>query len=364
MKISTCYAGRISVAVAASLLGLANVAAADDAEADAVSFSQVETKLKRLRKRVNQLETEVTDLRFRTLPNEVDVDCTAGDTINGILDAHTETTGLLTIRVSGLCTEQVVITRSNVTLQGISGATIQQPVDTGYSGVTVSGGADHVYVTDLRLVEGFTGALVTKGAHAVFSNIIFEASDNGVTAVDNGVADITGSVIRNNAQGVYAARGGVVSVSNSVIEQNTVGVLAFKAGTVNLTLPFFDRQSIGVGSIVRNNTTGGVARSGGMIDLSDTRIEANRGVGLLADSGSAIHLFASFNETGNIITGNTNFGILVQKTGSLVINASVFPQTITLNAFGIQCNANSGYIVPPGFVVTGNTNANVINCAP
>jgi hypothetical protein len=353
----------ISMATAAALLGFSGVSAANDDEADAVSFPQVETKIKKLKKRVKQLETEVTDLRFRTLPNEVDIDCSAGDTINGILDAHKETTGMLTIRVSGVCAEQVVITRSNVTLQGISGATIQQQVDTGFTGVTVSGGADHVYVSDLRLVEGFTGALVTKGAHAVFSNIVFEASDNGVTVIDNGVADITASTIRNNTQGIYAARGGVASVSNSVIEQNTVGVLAFKAGTINLTSVLPD-QSIGIGSIVRNNTTGGVARSGGMIDLSDSRIEANRGVGLLADSGSAIQLFASFNETGNLITGNTTFGILVQKTGSLVVNASIFPQTITLNGFGIQCNANSGYIVPPGFAVTGNTNANVVNCLP
>jgi hypothetical protein len=363
MKITTRYAGRVSVAVATALFGIANVAVAEEDEADVTSFSQVEIKLKRLKKRVKQLETEVTDLRFRTLPNEVDIDCSAGDTINGILDAHTDTTGMLTIRVSGVCAEEVVITRSQVTLQGVNGATIQQQVDSGYTNVTVSGGADHVYVSDLRLVEGFTGALVTKGAHAVFSNIVFEASDNGVTVIDNGVADITASTIRNNVQGIYAARGGVASVSNSIIEQNTVGVLAFKAGTINLTSILPD-QSIGIGSIVRNNTTGGVARSGGMIDLSDARIEANRGVGLLVDSGSAIQLFASFNETGNLITGNTSFGILVQKNASLVVNSSVFPQAITGNVFGIQCNVNSSYIVPPGFVVTGNTNANVVGCTP
>jgi hypothetical protein len=38
------------------------------------------------------------------------------------------------------------------------------------------------------------------------------------------------------------------------------------------------------------NTTSGVARSGGVIELSDTAITANTGVGLLADSSSAIHL--------------------------------------------------------------------------
>jgi hypothetical protein len=362
MKITTRYAGRVSVAVATALFGIANVAIAEEDEADATSFSQVEIKIKRLKKRVKQLETEVTDLRFRTLPNEVTVDCSAGDTINGILDAHTETLGALTIRVSGVCAEQVAITRSHVTLQGVNGATIQQQPGVGTS-VIVARGAGDVYVSDLRLVDGFSGALVTKGAHAVFSNVTIEAADNGVTVVDNGVADITGSAIRNTIQGIYAARGGVASVSNSVIENNTTGVLAFKAGTINLTSILPD-QSIGVGTVVRNNTTGGVARSGGMIDLSDTRIEANRGVGLLADSGSAIQMFASFNETGNLITGNTNFGILLQKNSSLVINSSIFPQAITGNGFGVQCIGNPSYIVPAGFVVSGNINGNLGACSP
>jgi hypothetical protein len=41
--------------------------------------------------------------------------------------------------------------------------------------------------------------------------------------------------------------------------------------------------------------------------------------------------------------------------------------TITANNIGILCNANAGYVLPPGGSpgnVTGNTAANIVGCAP
>jgi hypothetical protein len=55
----------------------------------------------------------------------------------------------------------------------------------------------------------------------------------------------------------------------------------------------------------------------------------------------------------------------VQKTASVVFGDST--STITANNIGILCNANAGYVLPPGGSpgnVTGNTAGNIIGCTP
>jgi len=217
----------------------------------------------------------------------------------------------------------------------------------------------------LRFTGGQGAAAVSKGSHVIFTNVVVEQTNLGVVSADNGTIDITRSLVRNNNIGIYAARGGVTLVSNSIVENNTTGLLAFKDGMINATSLAPDGIAAPAGATVRNNTNGGVARSGGTIELSDSRVENNSAVGLLADSSSSLHFFNPISGTGNVITGNTNVGVLVQKTASVVFGDAT--TTITANNIGILCNANAGYVLPPGGSpgnVTGNTAANIIGCAP
>ena len=85
----------------------------------------------------------------------------------------------------------------------------------------------------------------------------------------------------------------------------------------------------------------------------------------MADSTSALHFFNPLNGTGNVVTGNPSVGVLVQKTASVVFGDST--STITANNIGILCNANAGYVLPPGGSpgnVTGNTAGNIVGCVP
>lgn len=357
--------GYLSVAAAAILVvdGMAVVQAApDDDELAAASFPDVDQKIKRLKKRVKQLEADVRELQALNLPVDADVNCSTGGSVNAVIDAHASASGLLTIRISGTCAGTINVNRSNVALLGQPGATIQGS-GTNF-GLVVSDGAHNVNVADLRFTGGQGAAAVSKDAHVVFTNILVEQTNLGVVSADNGTIDITRSLIRNNNIGVYAARSGVTLVSNTVVENNTTGLLAFKDGMINVTglAPDGTAQP---GVTVRNNTNGGVARSGGTIELSDARIENNTAIGLLADSSSALHFFNPINGTGNVITGNPNVGVLVQKTASVVFGDST--STITGNNIGILCNANAGYVLPPGGSpgnVTGNTAGNIIGCVP
>lgn len=337
--------------------------AADD-EAAVSSFPDVDQKIKRLKKRVKQLEADVGELQALNLPVDANVNCATGDSVNAVLAAHASGRGLLTIHVSGMCSGTIVINRSDVALIGQAGAAVQAA--TGTFGVIVTNGARNVNVSDLRFAGGQGAAAVSKGAYAVFTNIVVEQTNLGLVCVDNGTIDVTRSLFHNNNIGVYAARGGVTQVSNSIVENNTTGILAFKDGTISVTSLAPDGTIAPAGVTVRNNVTGGVARSGGTIELSDSRFEANQTVGLLADSTSAIHFFNPVNGSGNVITGNTSVGVLAQKTASLVFGDAT--STITANNIGILCNANAGYVLPPGGGVpgnvTGNPGGNIVGCAP
>ena len=268
----------------------------------------------------------------------------------------------MTIRISGTCTETIFVNRSDVALLDQAGATVLA-AGTNF-GRLVNDGSHHVNVADLRFTGGQRAAAVSKDSHVIFTNIVVEQTNLGVVSADNGTIDVTRSLIRNNNIGVYAARGGVSLVSDS--SSKTTAPDCSRSRTADQCHRPCDRTvSLHPGPTVRNNTNGGVARSGGTIELSDSRIENNSAVGLLADSTSSLHFFNPINGTGNVITGNPNVGVLVQKTASVVFGDST--TTITGNNIGILCNANAGYVLPPGGSpgnVTGNTAGNIVGCVP
>lgn len=354
----------LGVCAAAALLSVSTFSAAqDEEEAEATTLPQVEQKLKKLRKRVRQLETEVGELQARNHYVDAEVDCTAGDSINNILQTHANGLGLLTIYIKGTCNEAVVIERSNVILNGVvEGAAVQAPSAPLFS-IHVTKGAQDVRIEYLTLRGPHGGAAVTKNSHAVFKNVIAEQTNLAMVASDNGTMEITESTIRTSNVGVYASRGGVALVSHSTIEQNVTGLLAFKGGTINATSSTPDGISPDI-VLVRNNTTGGVVRSGGVLELSDTSVVSNTGVGLLADSGAAIHFFNSINGANNFVSVNGGIGVQVQKTAAVVFSDA--SATIVGNSIGIFCAPNgSGYVAPlgPG-TVTANRGTDILNCAP
>lgn len=319
---------------------------------------------KGLRKRVKQLETDIGELQALNLPVDIAVDCAAGGSVNNVLATHANGLGRLTLRLSGTCNETIVVARSNVAIIGAGpeATTVQAPASNAF-GMLVNNAARNVTISGLRLTGGQGAAAVNKNAHAVFSNIIAERTNLGMVAADNGTLEITASILRNNNFGAFCVRHGVILISNGTVENNGTGLLAFKGGLINVT-SLDPATATPAGVVVRNNTNGGVARSGGVIELSDSRIEANRAVGLLADSTSALHFFNPFNGTGNVVTGHPSVGVLVQRTASVVFADNT--NVITGNNIGVLCQPNSGFIPPVGGLtsVTGNTAGDVVNCVP
>jgi hypothetical protein len=352
MKVSSINKKRVSVVVTAAV-GLCSFAVAAPALSQGIP------------KRVEQLEAQLAALQTAHSPVEVAVNCGAGETVGAALADHAEGKGKLTILVSGVCTESFVISRSNVSISGQGGAAVQSPAGTAFS-IFVVANASNVTVSDLTISGSATaGVAVNQGAHAILRNATIHTAGSGAMALDNGVLNVTASTLRNNAQGAYAARGGVVNISNSTLHDNQVGAIAFKAGNIIFTSSTPDTTG-GAGPVVRNNTVGAIARSGGLVELSDTTIENNTSVGILADSGGSVHLFVRLWNTGfgNRISGNPGTGLQLNKNSNLVV--SDLTNVITGNGRGIFCSPSAGYVVPPGFpaTVSGNSFGDIFGCTP
>lgn len=312
--------------------------------------------------RVQHLEAELAALQRKQLPVEANVDCGSGGSIGETLAANAEGGGLLTIRITGTCVENIRISRSNVVLEGQTGAAIQAAPGATFI-VNVDNNVNHVTIRDLTIAGTSSAAVVVqKGAHAVVRNAVLRQSGAGAMALDNGVLDVTGSTLTANNNGAYAARGGVVSVSNSTIQGNSIGVLAWKAGTVILTSSLPDFSEPGVGPIVQGNTTGIAVRSGGFLELADATIQGNAQNGVVVDSGGAVHFFSQLNGSGTRVTANGNAGVLALKNSSVVFSDTT--TVITGNVRGIMCAGNPSYLAPPGFTVSGNLAGDILGCTP
>jgi hypothetical protein len=330
----------------------------------AVTIAPTTSHAQGVPQRLQQLEAAVAALQTNALDVEANVSCDAGQSISDVLAMHARGQGRLTINVTGVCDEVVTISRSGVAIVGQgAGAAITSPSTAFFTAIVDSNVRD-VSFGNLTISGSNTAALlVHKGAQAVARNVVVEHAPSGVMALDNGVLDVAQSTLRNNGQGAYASRGGVVTIGDgSVVEANTVGALAWKAGNIvfTSTAPDFAPSSGGV--VVRNNVNGAVARSGGFLEFASTTIENNTANGVVADTGGSVHFFGPLAGIGNVVRNNANNGVFVNKSASLVISDATMQ--ITANTRGILCQGNPGYLVPPGFMVTGNTFGDILGCTP
>ena len=322
-------------------------------------------------------------------PLVVNVNCTAGQKIS---DALNQTPGRpLTINVTGPCTENVTITRDDVTLQGVAANTLITAANSAASTIAVAGGR-RVTLARLDLRGGTNGVNGARGADfdlrdcttrnnsvrgvivsnhstGTVSNCIIELNQDGVVAANGGNLYVTDSTIRNNTgDGVLAVRNSHVRIGQDINGSQVVRPVTITGNGSNGVVIIETSAAIVVGGIVERVAPGTPipvstaslifvgrgsrasigAGSGGLVAPTIVRNGADDGIHI-SDSGTALIV----NTT---ISNNLN-GITVRNGSSARIGIAEGTPTLVGNT--ITQNRRAGIVVSEG--ASADIGGNLIN---
>ena len=257
-------------------------------------------------------------------PGPKSVDCDGGDTIQEEVD---EADGPTIIFVSGTCTENVTITKDDITVQG------NNIIDDHVIGGFTITGAQRVTIRSLTIRDGTTGypvgVFASRGAAVVLDDIFVSGQGGaGIYVSRNAYADIFGSTVQNPAGGDNALLlndGAVVRVSNSTFtsangdSDNGAAVGLFRSSSAR-----FD------GNIFFENTAfgGGIPAPHGSAEGGGLAVQVLHTSNLRVRSGAA-PLIRLVN--GDVIIGNNSAAKLreVDVGGDIVVELDS-----TLNLLG------------------------------
>lgn len=197
---------RIMSFVAGMTLSLSVLPLVHAAPGNGVPFEQLQQQVDALNAQVQALAEQVN--QGGGGDQMVEVNC-PGDSIGGAL-TKAKPGGVLTVTVTGTCTENVTIARNDVTLQG-SGQVVGQ--------ITVDG-AQRVVITGLTVTGPGSGIEARANAAINVWNATIE--DNAIFGIDvrqGAFAVIDGNIIRSNGQCEVLVRdSGNARVLNNIVE--------------------------------------------------------------------------------------------------------------------------------------------------
>ncbi len=237
-----------------------------------------------------------------------DVDCSAGETVQAAVDLAKQGDA---IHVSGICYENVLITKNGITLDGGGTAEIVG-IDSPLFAATISvRGATNV------TIQSF--ALITGSSFGVF------VRDNG-QAIIGGEAEGTGNVISGNTSiGVAVAESSSAVIDSNTISNNGVPPSGPPIGGSAGVNVFANASAVIIGNDITNNGQSGVTVfSNSQAGLGGNLISGNQ-VGLLLANSAAIRItrFVTRPSLGpNQIVDNLAFGLFCHNGSSIFIGDS------------------------------------------
>lgn len=210
------------------------------------------------------------DARISTLENQIpantttiNVDCSS-ETISNALN-NASPIGHLTIEVSGSCSDNIIITRDNVALVGLNGASItySAPVTDNENRnpisniVTVIGG-DNIVIKNLRLDGNNTANAALRlinNASVLLKDSTLENSFDNVWASNNSSLQMSGNTVQNSM--TY----GIVITDGAVLEMRENNNVTHSANT-NAALGLYRNATARVrqgSNTITNTFTNGTA---------------------------------------------------------------------------------------------------------
>lgn len=259
------------------------------------------------------------------------VDCDKGQTIQAAIEKSEARAERLEIFVSGICDENVVIRRSEVTIDGGGTTTIRGQV---------SVFADNVWLYNLTVTAPGRGVVVSNGSARVWSVALSGNEGEGLLLRRNAFAWLRDSTITDN-------QGHGISVDASKIDVQSTNVIGNSAHGIALA---FNSQSTISGSTFNGNGESGILLTAGSqanIDNNVINGNANHGVNGYLHTTLVLH--------GNEIAYNSWAGVVGYGRTTIQIGGA----QINYNGDdGIGLSGGSTLILEePATTLIGNTNA-------
>ena len=351
-------------------------------------------RIAELERKVAALEARMTDLENADGPAALAVDCAAGQTVAQALATADKTFGPVTITLTGVCQEKVVIKRDDVTLRGAGpsdglasppsafGGTLLQvrargfdlrqvtlAPSTGDAGLELLAGATLTGFA-LTVVGGNPGVLVWEGAYAeVYGSEFRDVTvPTGIMQAVGGHLVLSSSVVAGGAgAGISVTRGGSLAAFEVTVSGNTstgisvsegahafLGDVVVTGGRVGLSLSSAT-ASVSGGRVVGASASGITVQDGAHLSIGGGAIvEQHASAGIFVSGGSSVV------PTNVTIRDNTGSGIALGDTS--LVRSFFLPDkpAITGNGgFGVSCDAAPAvnHVTPnglPAAAVTGN----------
>ena len=201
-------------------------------------------------------------------PKTVKVDCTKGKSVQAALASNGDP---LTIEITGICVENVVVRRDNVTflgsdpaLDGIRAASATEE----FSAAVLVRESRNIHFQNLQFAGGNTSGLRVENARRNISadNCLFHDNGTWGAIAVGGTIEITNSTARDNRTGgstgggLTAAESGQLYCSSCILEDNPdptggFGVIARTGGIVGLEDTTIDGVRFGAAAIQGGQVT-------------------------------------------------------------------------------------------------------------
>jgi len=291
------------------------------------------------------------------MPAEVSVIC-PGQTIAQAL--QTVSGRPLTITVNGTCTENLLITRDDVTLRGSSGSGTIAGADPALDTIRIDG-AKRVVIENLTVTGSSTGGAAgirgTHGAAFTVRNATIQgAAGVGVAAMYSSHATIDGNTIQSNGlAGIWVRYGSSAVITANGIRKNGedgIGVFETSAARIGLT-----EAGLPAGNIIEENGNGYDG-----IQLANSSMGYVYGNTIRNNTGSGIGVYRQcvLRLLGGNIVQNNRTGVYVRAS---TLGAGLYDQTTPSDlisghpASGIVAEENASLDLRGGITITGNGGA-------
>jgi parallel beta-helix repeat protein len=294
------------------------------------------------------------------------VDCGAGDTIAKALTRGDEHKSLV-IRIQGICNEQLLINRDDVTLLAAApGATVSGS-DPATDVIRVT--AARVTIDGLTVTGGRNGITGLGAAGLVVRNATVQFTGRtGVSLAQSSNGLLDTSVVSNNARDGVAIDASQGAVVNSQVTGNgRMGVGVFSGGSARIGI---DNTNNPGGNVISANASNGIH----IVFGSNALIAMNQimGNGTSAAPGNlrnGINLASSTADVigGNTISGHAGQGIALVRSTAILGDTSfgvTSVNTISANGSAVTPGGVSGFLDSSlsirDVMISGNTGFGII----